>query len=294
MASTVRSLPARPRSGTKRGVDIVAKTLADVVGVVERAIFAEEHARRDGALQRLDPRVKLVGLGILLLVVGLSRQIGVIAALYVVTVVLAILSRIPVRFFVGRVWIGIPLVAGVVALPALVLTPGTPIVPLLEVGPVHLAITDRSIGSTSVFVCRVGTSVSIAVLLVLTTRWSDLLKAFRVLAVPEAFVVVLGMTYRYIFLLLRSVDSLLLARKSRSVGFTRGDEQRRWIAASVGTLMSRSFKLSNDVYLAMVARGYSGNIRTSWQFQMRDQDWFFAALMVLVAAVALWVDRWLA
>ena len=79
---------------------------------------------------------------------------------------------------------------------------------------------------------------------------------------PQVFVLILSMTYRYIFLFLHTVNGIFLARKSRMVAKTRGAEQRRWIGGTLGALMSRSFKMSNDVYAAMLARGFTGEMRT--------------------------------
>ena len=89
------------------------------------------------------------------------------------------------------------------------------------------------------FVTRVGVSVSLAVLLVMTTPWADLLKSLRAIHVPQIFVLILSMTYRYIFLFLHTMNGLFLARKSRIVARTSGGEQRRWIAGSMGNLTSR-------------------------------------------------------
>jgi cobalt/nickel transport system permease protein len=144
--------------------------------------------------------------------------------------------------------------------------------------------------SFAIFVARVAASVTLAALLVVSTRWADLLKALRVLRVPEVFVVVLGMTYRYIFLFLRALENLLLARSSRTVGQTDDQERRRWIGASMGTLMGKSFKTSNDVYQAFVARCFTGDVRTITNFHMRDEDWLFVSLSLVLLAAALLVD----
>jgi len=56
-----------------------------------------------------------------------------------------------------------------------------------------------------------------------------------------------------VFLFLHTANGILLARKSRVVGRTGGGEQRRWITGTMGNLMSRAFKMSNDVYAAMLA-----------------------------------------
>jgi cobalt/nickel transport system permease protein len=58
----------------------------------------------------------------------------------------------------------------------------------------------------------------------------------------------------------------------------------------MGTLMSKSFKTSNDVYQAMVARGFTGDVYTISDFQMRDEDWLFVSASVVILAVALLFD----
>ena len=128
-------------------------------------------------------------------------------------------------------------------------------------------------------------------MLVVTTRWADLLKAMRVLRIPTVFIVVLGMTYRYIFLFLQKVESLFLARASRTVGRSNDGEQRRWVGNTMGALLSKSFQTSSDVYQAMVARGFTGEMHTLSTLQMRDEDWLMASLGVVILAGALLVEQ---
>lgn len=276
--------------GTGSG-DFVAKTLAGITGSLEQAVFSEELARLPGLLQPIDPRAKVLAGLMLLLTAGFARQSGVLAVLCAATLLLAWQSRIPLGVFARRVWLGIPLFAAVVVLPSLFLLPGRPLLVLLETPSLRLAVTDNGLASAVLFVARVGTSVSLALLLVSTTRWTDLLRALRVLRVPDSFVVVLSMTYRYLFLLLRSAGSLFLARSSRTVGATSGGEQRRWAAAASGVLMSRSVKMSGDVLLAMRARGFDGEIRSGRLPRMQDGDWLVLVLGVVLSAGLLLMDQ---
>jgi cobalt/nickel transport system permease protein len=273
----------------KRKPDFVARTISGVTEAIERSVYTEEYARGDGLLQHIDPRAKVVVFVIAILTVGLSRSLPMLLALYAMTVIMAALSRLPLGFFVKRVLLGVPLFAGIVVIPALFLIHGKPLVQL-NAGFVHLAISDNALLSMAIFVTRVSASVSLAILLVVTTQWADLLKALRVIRVPSVFIVVLGMTYRYIFLFLQTVENLFLARASRSVGRATESEQRRWIGSSMGTLMGKSFKTSNDVYQAMVARGFTGDVYTISDFQMRDEDWLFVSASVVLLALALIFD----
>ncbi len=262
-------------------------TLHGIGESIERAIFTEEHSRTDGWLQRLDPRAKIVAFLAVLLAASFTGSFAVLLALYGVVLVAAVVSLVPLDFFVRRVWMGIPLFAGIVVIPAIFLVPGARLFEL-GVGPLTIAPSAPGTAGAIVFVTRVGVSVSIAVLLVMTTPWASVLKALRSLRVPQVFVLVLSMAYRYIFLFLHTTNGLFLARKSRMVGRTAGGEQRRWITGSMGTLMSRAFKMSNDVYAAMLARGFSGELRTYTAFRMRAADWAVlgGALAVSLSAVA--------
>ena len=194
--------------------------------------------------------------------------------LYLLTLLLALAAKIPLGFFVKRVWVFIPLFAGAIALPAIfnVITPGRPVVTLISFsdprqwGPIHfpaeIAITEQGLRGAAIFVLRVATSVSFAVLLVLTTEWMRLLKALSALRFPQVGILILGMTYRYIFLFLRVVEGMFLARRSRTVGPTPLREQHHWIAARLGFLLGKSYHLSNEVYLAMLSRGWNGQARS--------------------------------
>ncbi len=264
--------------------DIIERTLSDIGASLERSLFAEEIARRDGLLQSLDPRGKIVSFLALLMAVSMSRSLPVIVALYGLALTLAWVSRVPMAFFVKRVWLFMPFFTGVIVIPALFMTPGEALFTFPP--PIPLAITRAGVVASAFLIARVGVSVSLAVLLVLTTPWNHLLKALTVLRVPHVFVLILGMTFRYVYLLLHTANDMFLARKSRVVGRMNSADHRRWIAASAGVLLGKSFHLSNDVYLAMTARGFTGQVRIAEKLQMRQRDWLWGVGLVGAAVLA--------
>ncbi len=268
----------------------IEKTLGEIAGSIERAVFTEEHTRKPGWLQRIDPRAKLGMFLAFVLAASLSRSLPILIVLYAILLVVARLSQVPFDFFVKRVWLGIPFFAGIVIIPSIFFTPGPPIV-AVTLGPVVLAPSWPGLFGALVFVARVGVSVSVAVLLVLTTPWADLLKSAQALGVPQVFVLVLSMSYRYIFLFLHAATGMVEARKSRTVGRTTGNEQRRWISGSMGTLMNKSFKMSNDVYAAMLARGFTGQVRTYSAYRMTGRDWLALVGTIVLSVAAFTLER---
>jgi cobalt ECF transporter T component CbiQ len=265
----------------------IERTLVDINHTLEQSVFAEQTAREQGLLQKLDPRLKILSALLVLLAVGLSRSLLVILGLYFLALLLAFFSRIPLGFFIKRVWLLIPFFTGVVALPALFITPG----PVLAHLPLGLVITQTGLTTAVFLLLRVGTSVSMAVLLVLTTPWNSLLKALGVLRIPAVVVLILGMTYRYIHLLLHLTNDMFLSRKSRLLRRMNGAEERRLIAASSGTLLNKSLQVSSEVYLAMQSRGFRNYPRTLDTFKMRRADWLAGALVAITAAGAIWLGR---
>jgi len=277
------------RAGEGR-VGWLEQTVGGITANVERAIFTERHARAAGFLQRRDPRVKIIAALTAILAASLTASLAGLALLYGAALVAAAASRVPFGFFVRRVWLGVPFFAGIVVLPAIFFVPG-PRVFDLAIGPAHLAPSWNGLAGAMVFVSRVGVSVSLAVLLIVTTPWADVLKSLRALKVPQVFVLVLSMTYRYLFLFLHTANGILLARKSRVVGRTSGAEQRRWITGTMGNLMSRAFKMSNDVYAAMLARGFDGEVRTYATYRLRPLDVATLTGAVAIAAAAVLLGR---
>ena len=277
-----------PRSTqhNRRG-GFIERTLVDINHTLDQSLFAENIARQPGLLQGLDARVKIIALLMLLLAVNLSHQLWIIAVLYFLVIGIAYVSKVPLGFFVKRVWLFIPFFTGIIALPALFITPGPALVHL----PLGLTITQTGAHTALFLLLRVGTSVSMSVLLILTTPWNSVLKAMKVLYIPDVVVLILGMTYRYIYLLLHTANDMFLSRKSRMVGKLSGAEERKLIGATTGVLLSRSLQLSSEVYLAMISRGYYCYPRTMETINMRFADWFFCLAILAIAGGAIWLGR---
>jgi cobalt/nickel transport system permease protein len=282
----IPSQTVRPRRAP-RNPDLIERTLANLSHSVEQSLFAEGIAHQPGLFQRLDPRLKIAVTLAFLLAVGLSHSLAVILGLYAILVVLAWRSAVPVGFFIKRVWLFMPFFTALIAIPALFLTPGPALVTL----PLGIVITRTGAISALFLLLRVGTSVSMAVLLILTTPWNTLLKALGVLRIPDVVVLLLGMTYRYIYLFIHLANDLFLARKSRRVSRLSGKAGRELVASSAGVLLTRSLDLSSEVYLAMQSRGFRGVPRTLDHFRMRTLDWVFGAGALLMCAAAIWLGR---
>ena len=75
-------------------MNFVERTLSSLVSAMERALYAEELAKTDGLLQRLDPRIKVIGILALVIVSAMAHRLWVIGAVFAVAVSMAVMSRL--------------------------------------------------------------------------------------------------------------------------------------------------------------------------------------------------------
>lgn len=264
----------------------IERTLAGFADALEHAGTAERLADQGGLLQCLDPRVKLFGALLLILSTICSRRLWVTASIFVAAAALAQLSRIPLHMLARRVWLGVLFFTGCIALPAIFTTPGLAIwhLPLL-----HWPVTSQGLYSAAHLLTRAETSATFVSLVVLSTPWTHVLKALRAFRFPVTAVVILGMTHRYIFLLLQLAREQFEARRGRLVGLLDARQRRKVAASSAGVLLDKSLQLSGEVYSAMQARGFRGEIYTFDDFQMNRRDWCALVLLTALASMALWL-----
>jgi cobalt/nickel transport system permease protein len=261
----------------------IENTLEGLHAALDRALYAETSAARKGLLQRLDPRVKVAGLFALVVAVALAAKLWLIAAMLALAVALVLAAGIPLRAIASRTWMGAFLFSGAIALPALFLTPGTALY--------GLPITLQGARTAGYLVMRAETAATLMLVLAYTTPWTHILKALRIFRVPVVFVVILGMTCRYILLMLETAHQMFESRKSRTVNRMTPAENRRLAIASAGVLLHKTLDMSNEVYLAMQARGFRGEVYVLDDFAMSARDWFALAAFGALTAGAILAGR---
>ncbi len=283
--------------GKRRKGSYVQKTINGAADLLRQVMFSDDTSAQRGLLQRIDPRAKLVTLVGLVVVASFLRTIPGLLLLYAAALILAASSALPLGFFVKRVWLFVPIFTGIVLIPATlsIVTHGDVILTLWHWNGQPEGFTQQGLMSAALVVCRVASSISLVVLLTLTTPWTKLLAALRALGVPRMFVLIIGMAYRYLFLLLGSVTDMYEARKARTVGVERPDRgARRFVAATAGSLLGRSMVISEEVHQAMVSRGYRGNTRTLDRQRIGVPEVSFFVAAALFAAALLVAEHVLA
>jgi cobalt/nickel transport system permease protein len=272
----------------KRTIGFVEKTIHDLVAKTGKSVFAEELANAPGFLQNLDPRVKLAGLLALIVAAVSIQRMTVLAGLFLFAIGIGFVSHVPLRVLALRVWVPVFGFSGVIAAPAIFLVPGQVLYRLPWTG---WAMTAEGIWSAARLLLRVETAATFAVLLILCTEWTRVLKALRFFHVPVVVVVILGMTYRYLFLLLKTAQEMFESRQSRLVGPLEGADGRRIASGTVGVLLTRSFQLSAEVHAAMQSRGFHGEVHLLEDLKVQARDWLHLACFAGIAAAAVLLGK---
>jgi cobalt/nickel transport system permease protein len=228
-----------------------------------KTVFQEPYQAGDSLLHRLDPRVKVVVSLILITGIVLTPQ----RAWPAYPLLWALVSALAVAGGLG-VWrvarggaLALPFTLAAATL--LFTLPGRPIVTVLG-----LTISDAGLERFLSIVLKSWLAVQAALVLSMTTPFTDLLWAFSSLRVPGVLVAVISFMYRYLFTLRDEVERLIRARAARS-GTIDGRQsggslfwRARVAGGMVGSLFLRSYERSERVYAAMLARGYTGQMRT--------------------------------
>ena len=276
-------VPEKIKSGNK----FLERSLEELSGKTYKLLSSEPLREAKGLLQGIDPRAKAVAAFGAILAVAFIRSLPALALLTAIALLCAVLSRVPIVPLLKRVWLAVPLFVGTLALPALlnVVNPGKELFVFWNAPHLSVTLPGAIIAFTLVF--RVGTAVTFATLLTMTTRWNDLLYALQSLALPRLFLMVLAMTYRYLSVMLQSANEILVARKSRTVGKVSNREGRQFVGTSVGSLFTKTMSLAEEVHAAMLSRGYTGAIHTMTRLNWKPRDSGFMALSIASIAVCL-------
>ncbi len=230
--------------------------------------FIDPYQPRNSPVHRLDPRIKLV-LAVAFILANTLVPTGawpVYIILFASILCVELISDLGVGYVLKRSSLAIPFVLA--ALPLVFTVQGQPLF-------------DFSLGAWKVTASLPGMerfisitlkswiSVQAAIVLASSTSFPDLLSAMRALHVPRLMVAIFGLMWRYLFVLADEAGRLLRARWARSgqsqePGMKSGGGlawRARVTGNMAGSLFLRAFERSDRIYMAMVSRGYDGEVR---------------------------------
>jgi len=256
----------------QRRPNFLRKSIRQMKQTLADELLTERCANQEGVLQRMEPRTKLIAAVSFIIIAGFVRSIPVLLGLWGLTVVLMLRSGLSVFTMQRRIWGIIPLLTLLASVPAMFnfIIDGSPLCMIYQAPypstmlgihiPADIYISQQGFTAAMFLFLRVGLSLSMGVLLVMTTPAARLIKSLQVMGVPSLMVMVIEMSYRYLVLLLNLSIEMFEARRLRTVGVLSMASKRAQVGSSIAALFARSMELTDEVYLAMTARGYTGQV----------------------------------
>ncbi len=247
------------------------------------------HSAYKGLFQRLIPAARLLTVFMFILSLNLSTKLisFIFWISYACLIMWAsninpfkkILSTARLTFFF----------TALISLPALFnfITPGEII---LNITP-HYGITIQGVKNVSVLFLRSFASLLYMSLLLSSTTQHEISVALSQLKVPPIFIAVFSMTLRYAVLFSDKVLDTLNATKSRIIGSNIPKNHGNFTGRLAADLFRRTSRTGNEIYDAMISRGYTGAFMKSGPSPIpaRDIVWLGAHIIFLFIFKELWL-----
>jgi cobalt/nickel transport system permease protein len=238
-------------------------------------------------LSRLDPRWKLAALLIFAAVAATLHTLAVAAVALVAALLLAVLARLPLRWFLQRLGAAV-LFFALFALPLPWLLGGDG--PSWWWGPIRLSW--HGVESALLLTAKAITLVTLFLTAQATAPLETTLKAAHALRIPGLLVQLGLLTYRYVFVLADELRRLRIALRVRGYRNRVRRHSYRTAGHVAGTLLVRGYERAERVGQAMRCRGFDGQFRSLTAFATRPAD-VVAFLLLVASAAALAVWDWL-
>jgi cobalt/nickel transport system permease protein len=252
------------------------------------AALTDRHVAGDSFLHRMDARAKLVmALGFIFSAISTPvARWDIFAALGVLIVIAIAFSGLSPTLILRRSLLALPFTLA--AVPMLFRHAGAE---LFTVPVFGWTATDTGLEFFASILLRSWLSVLCATILTATTESDRLLRGLRSFGVPKLLVGTISFMWRYVFVIAEEAQRLMVGRAARSARVAKGHgggslAWRGKVAGNmVGSLFLRSLNRSERVYVAMLSRGYNGEMRSLERFTLTQRDIVVAAATVAVAAL---------
>jgi cobalt ECF transporter T component CbiQ len=308
MASRIPSfLLDRPLSGVfkqergKVNIPFIEEGMNHLADVIKKEYIQWELSSGKGFLQKIDARIKVIFLLFFVMIVSLQRSLLPELYIGIFVFILVSLSRLRMVMFYKRVFFLGFFFGFLVAFPAAfnVITKGEIIGPVIRLSrplnfliyhiPSDIGITREGIYGVARLTMRVINSLSLSFLVLYTTPFAEIVRALKVLKVPDTFLIILTLCYKYIFIFSKTIEDMHLAKKGRMVREANNTEAREWIAGRMAFIFRKSRLRCEEVFSAMIGRGFADTIKLHSIRKMRPKDWFAGILFLLIGVLFLMI-----
>jgi cobalt/nickel transport system permease protein len=219
--------------------------------------FHIEHIHKDHLLSGIDARIKLIVAFVLLMFV-LSYK-GFVFPIVVAAIGVFVCMRMKVSPRVFALRYAEPLFIALVLIVLKCLFSGKETIASFSILGMNIAAHKDGLIDGLMIACRIAGAVSVVAVLGFSTPFTELMAGLSWLRVPKGFVDILMFAYRYLFVLLEDALVIYNAQKNR-LGYSSIRRGLSSFGTLAGSLTLKAFETSQNTTVAMVQRGYDGNM----------------------------------
>jgi cobalt/nickel transport system permease protein len=275
------------------GLSFLDKTILSAARAVKAIYLQAENVANKNLIHTIHPHIKLFSLIYLEVIISIAGSLNAQLLAASVIFLLYMVAGMKIYEVYRRIFFLAFIFGFIIVFPASlnVITPGKIILNLISFNePFHFWIYNipQNIGFTlegfqvvSLLFFRVLNSVSIAMLIIYTTSFPSFIKSFKIAGVPDTFLMIVSLAYKFIFILSRTIEETYFALKSRLFGNIDIYNLRKLIGGRIFFIFKKSTIIYENTYYAMVSRGYQGKIMLYSQRRLNYQD--FIALVIVIA-----------
>jgi cobalt/nickel transport system permease protein len=282
-------LLSKPRQHSANIADVTSrapfldKGIYHLAKLVKTTYIQSETASRDGFFQNLDARIKVLFLLFFVLIVSMKRGLVPEVIIGGFVFILTVVSRLnPLSFYKKVFFFGF-IFGFLIALPSAlnIITGGEIVIPIAHLSkpynfwiyhiPATVGVTRPGLEGVAMLTLRVMNSLSLAFLVIYTTPFAKIIRALKSLKVPDPFLMIVTLSYKYIFIFAQTLEDVYLAKKSKIVEVSAAGA-RNWVAGRIAFLFRKTVVRCEEVYNGMLARGFSGDVMLYTYRKMTKKD----------------------
>jgi cobalt/nickel transport system permease protein len=285
--------PYKPSAAKRAKLSFLHRTLMNAASTVKSIYIQAENTTKENFIHSINPHVKLISLIYFEIVISVTNNL--VAQLIATSFIflLYIIARLNIFQVYRRIFFIVFIFGLLIILPASlnVITPGKIIFNLFTFTkpshfwiyniPQNIGFTSEGIQVVSLVFLRILNSVSFAMLIVFTTSFPTFIKSFKIIGVPDTFLMIITLAYKYIFILSRTIEETFFALKSRLTGNINNNNIRKLVSGLIFNIFKKSMTNYENTYYAMVSRGYRGKVKLYSSRHLTVKD--FVALIIIVA-----------
>jgi cobalt ECF transporter T component CbiQ len=287
--------------GRSLGTPFLEKGIRHLAEMMKSSYSHWDSASRKGLFQGIDARIKVLFLIFFVIIVSLRKDIEAQALIGIFVFFLVWASRLTIFHFYKRI-IFLGFIFGfLISLPSAfnLVGNGEVIFPLFHLSkpypiwiyqiPEEIGITKEGLYGVAMLTLRVMNSLSLVLLTLYTTPFPEIMKSLKIMKIPDGLLMITTLSYKYFLLFAKTVEDMHLAKKSRLLRKLRRRQARKWVAGRIAFVFVKTRQKSEEIFKAMVSRGFSDSIKIYGFGRLSARDWIASVFLLLIGVLFLWI-----